>query len=238
MTQPPKKAFERFIAEEAAKALPKKWCLGPDRENPDFIVTEDESQFGLEIVEIFTGPQDEHGSHRRRAESETQRVVNALRAEYEKKDDTPLFVKLVGDMHRDNLEAVVPTLHELNLAAESPSHQVRFEVVKGPAKLSVYVTRGLQRADWYCVNDRAGWVNHNPVERITDVINRKAKNLPRYRKDAGLDDIRLLVVANQRMNSGKLRLEEHPVLDLQGFQIVYFFSFPELVTVFGPRDSS
>lgn len=232
MTRSPQKVAERFIAEDAAKALGKNWCLGPDRENPDFIVIEDGNQFGLEVVEIFAGPQDERGSHRKRAESDTQKVVNALRAEYEAKDDTPLFVRFVGDMRRENLEAVIPTLHELNLSDKPPCHQEHFEVDKGPAKLSVYVTRGIQHADWFCVNDRGGWVDRNPVERITEAINRKAEGLPRYREGAGLDDIRLLVVANRRMNSGKLRLEERPVLDLRGFQAVYFFSYPEGVSVF------
>lgn len=232
MTPSPKKVAERFIAEEAAKALGKKWCLGPDRENPDFIVTEDGKQFGLEVVEIFTGAQDERGAHKKKAESETQKVVNALRAEYEKQDDTPLFVKFVGDMRRENLEAVIPMLHALNLSAKPFGHQDRFEVDKGPAKLSVYVTRGIQHADWFSVNDRGGWVDRNPVERITEAINSKAERLPRYKQGAGIDDIRLLVVANRRMNSGKLRLEECPALDLQGFQVVYFFSYPEGVSVF------
>lgn len=237
MTRSPQKATERFIVEEAAKVLGKKWCLGPDRENPDFIVTEDGNQFGLEVVEIFTGPQDEHGAHRKRAESKTQKVVNELRAEYEKNDDTPLFVKFVGNMCRENLEAVVPTLHELNLSAKLPGHQDRFEVDKGPAKLSVYATRGKQHAGWFCVNDRCGWVDRNPAERITEAINGKAERLPRYREGANLNDIRLIVVANRRMNSGKLRIEERPALDLRGFRAVYFFSYPESVTVFEGRDS-
>jgi len=232
MTQSSQKVAERFIAEEAAKALGKEWCLGSDRENPDFIVTEDGNQFGLEVVEIFTGPQDKHGAHKKKAESETQKVVNALRAEYERNDDTPLIVKFVGDMRRENLEAVVPTLHELNHSAKPFGHQDRFEVDNGPAKLSVYVTRAIEHSNWFCVNDRAGWVDRNPIERITEAINSKAERLPRYREGAGLDDIRLLVVANRRMNSGKLRLEECPALDLRGFQVVYFFSYPEGVSVF------
>jgi hypothetical protein len=231
MTRLPQKAGERFFAEEAAKSLGKKWCLGADRENPDFIVTEDGYQFGLEVVEIFAGPQDERGSHRKRAESETQKVVNGLRTEYEKEDDTPLIVKLVGDMRRENLEAVVPTLHELGLSAKPFGHQDHFEVDKGPTKLSVYVTRAI-RPDWYCVNDRGGWVDRNPVERIAEAINSKAERLSRYKEGAGLDDIRLLVIANRRMNSGKLQLEGNAALDLRGFQVVYFFSYPEGVSTF------
>jgi hypothetical protein len=104
MTRSPHKVGERFFAEEAAKFLGKEWCLGPDRENPDFIVTEGERQFGLEVTYLFAGPQDEHGSHRKMAESNTQKAVNAFEAEYEKKDDTPLAVKLVGDMCRENVD--------------------------------------------------------------------------------------------------------------------------------------
>ena len=231
MTRSPQKEGERFFAEEAAKFLGKEWCFGPDREKPDFIVTEGEKQFGLEVTYLFAGPQDEHGSHRKMAERNTQKAVNALQAEYEKKDDTPLAVKFVGDMCRENIDEVVPTLLQLNFSAKPFGDQDRFEVDKGPAKLSVYVTRAI-RANWFCVNDRVGWVDRKPVERITDAIEDKAKKLPRYRECTGLDDIRLLIVADRRMNSGKLSLEECPALDLRGFHVVYFFAYPECVSIF------
>ncbi len=79
---------------------------------------------------------------------------------------------------------------------------------------------------------RAGWVNRNPADRITKEIEKKSGKLPRYKKCTGLDDIRLLVVANRIMNSGKLSLQKHPALDLRGFHVVYFLSYPESVTVF------
>ena len=95
----------------------------------------------------------------------------------------------------------------------------------------MHVTRALQ-ANWFSVNDRAGSVDPNPVDRITKAIEDKAKKLPRYKECTGLDDIRLLVVANRIMNSGKLSLEECPELDFRGFQVVYFLSYPAPVTVF------
>lgn len=64
MTRPSKKEGERFFVEKAAELLGKTWCLGLDRENPDFIVSEGEKQFGLEVCEIFTGAQSRAGSHR------------------------------------------------------------------------------------------------------------------------------------------------------------------------------
>jgi len=231
MARSPQKEGERFFTEEAAKALGRDWCLGPDRERPDFIITEGKKQFGLEFTYLFTGPQDEHGSHRKRAESDTQKAVNALRAEFEKQDDTPLIVKFVGDMCRENVEEVIPALIELNISAKPFCHQDCFKVDKGPAKLSVYVTRAIH-ANWFYVNDRVGWVDRKPVDRITDAIEDKAKKLPRYRENTGLDDIRLLIVADRRMNSGKLTLEKSPALDLRGFQVVYFYSYPECVSIF------
>ncbi|MGH6975821.1 MAG: hypothetical protein ACREED_02225, partial [Stellaceae bacterium] len=54
-----------------------------------------------------------------------------------------------------------------------------------------------------------------------------------YRESVGLNDIRLLVVANRIMNSGKLSLQGRPAFDVQGFQVVYFLSYPESIEVFG-----
>lgn len=237
MTRSPQKEGERFFTEKAAKALNKEWCLGPDRENPDFIVSEGEKQFGLEVVYIFAGQQDEHGSHKKRAERDTQKAVHALRAEFEKKDDTPLAVKFVGDMCRENVDEVVPILHGWKLSAKPFGCLDSFTVDNGSAKLSVYITRAIQ-PNWFRVNDRVGWVNRNPIDWITETIEGKAKNLPRYKKCSDLDDIRLLIVADRRMNSGRLSLEDSPALDLRGFYAVYFFSYPESVTVFEGRDSS
>ncbi len=231
MTQPSQKEGERFFVEKAAELLGKEWRLGPDRENPDFIVTEGAEQFGLEVGDIFTGPQDEIGSHMKKAESDTQKSVNALRREYEAKDGTPLIVKFVGDMCDENVAAVLPALDAMNLSAKPFGHQDLIEADEGKAKLRVHVTRALQ-ANWFSVNDRVGPVDRNPIDRINKEIEKKSEKLPRYKECTGLDDIRLLVVANRIMNSGKLSLQEHPALDVRGFHGVYFLSYPESAKVF------
>ena len=94
MTRPLQKNHERSFVEEAAKHLGKSWSLGADREHPDFLVTEGEHQFGLEVCEIFTGQQNRHGSVDKRGESDTQRAINAVRTEYEAISNVPLTVKL------------------------------------------------------------------------------------------------------------------------------------------------
>ncbi len=153
MTQPSQKEGERFFVEKAAELLGKGWCLDPDRETPDFIVSEGADQFGLEVCEIFTGPQDEIGAHMKRAESETQRAVNALRREYEAKENIPLIVKFVGDRCDENRAVVLRALTEKNFSTKPFGHQDIIEADEGKAKLSVHVTRALQ-ANWFC----ARWV--------------------------------------------------------------------------------
>ena len=76
-------------------------------------------------------------------------------------------------------------------------------------------------------------INALVVDRKEDFV-----ALPRYKECTGLDDIRLLVVANRIMNSGKLSLQERPALNVRGFQVVYFLSYPESVTVFECADNT
>jgi hypothetical protein len=70
------------------------------------------------------------------------------------------------------------------------------------------------------------------MDRIAKAIEIKSKKLPGYKQCSGLDDIRLLIVANRIFNSGKLVLMKPAALDTRGFHVVYFFSYPESVTVF------
>jgi hypothetical protein len=83
MTRPTQKRRERFFVDQAAKLLGKTWILEADREHPDFIVTEGEQRFGLEVCEIFIGHQDQAGSVMKRTESRIHRQFEALRREYE-----------------------------------------------------------------------------------------------------------------------------------------------------------
>ena len=231
MTRPSKKEGERFLVEKAAEFLGKTWTLGPDREHPDFVVTEGAQQFGLEVCEIFTGQQSGAGSHMKREESETQRAANAIRREYESKKNIPLSVRFVGDMCSENVVAVLRALVAKDFTTKQFGHQEIIDSDKGRGRLRVYATRAL-RANWFCVNDRAGRVDRHPKKSIIAAIEKKSKKLPQYKECSRLDDIRLLVVANRIMNSGKLLLEERTTLDLRGFRVAYFFSYPESIVVF------
>jgi hypothetical protein len=227
MTRPLKKTRERFLVEETAKRLGKAWDLGPDREHPDFFVKEGAQQFGLEVSEIFMGPQSRAGSAMKEVDSNTQRAVEALRHEYEAIANTPLTVKFVGDMCAENIAAVVRALIGEDLPSKPVGHRVIIDEGRG---LRVHVTKAF-RPDWYSVNHRVGWVDRFPIKRIAEAIEKKAKELPRYREAVGAN-IRLLIMADRIHNSGKFMLEETTALDLRGFQAVYFFPYPETVIVF------
>jgi hypothetical protein len=227
MTRQSQKLRERFFAEQAARSLGKSWIVLPEeRENPDFIVADGEQRFGLEVAAVFIGEQDETGSTMKKNESEVQKTINALRAQYEASAQAKLNVKFVGKIEPETLANVVPALIALDL----DSKPIRFQtVLDEKLGLRVHVTKGF-RSDWYSVNDRVGWVNRSPEQIIAGAIRAKGDKLARYKSSVG-EDIRLLLVADAIQNSGKLRLAPESRFDLLGFCEVYFYLYPEQAIV-------
>ena len=86
--------------------------------------------------------------------------------------------------------------------------------------------------DWYSVDDRVGWVG-DASEDINSAIREKAKKLSEYKQNSGLDDIRLLIVADHLRASGMQELRERREFDPQGFQMVYFLNYPESAHAIG-----
>jgi hypothetical protein len=232
MTRRTQKKRERFFAQEAARLLGEPWDFGADRENPDFIVTSGDQRFGLEVTQIFIGPQGHAGSSLKAAEAKMQRIINNLQREFESIENVPLIAKFVGNMEADNLATVIPALLAQDLSSKPIGHHfVHDTTIAHPARarLRVHVTKG--RADWYSVNDRAGFVDRNPRAIITARIAEKAGDLPRYKEAAGIRDVHLLLVADRISNSGKLTLDQGAQFDLHGFGKIYLFPYPENVIV-------
>jgi hypothetical protein len=230
MTRPTQKRRERFFVEQAAGLLGKAWILEEDREHPDFIVTEGAWRFGLEVCEIFTGPQDRTGSAMKRTESTLHRQLEALRREYEAITPTTLRVQIVGRLSPENMTTIVLALVAEDLAFKPVGHHLVIDHGNG---LRLHVTKAL-RPEWFSVNHRVGWVDRNPLPSIVNAIKKKSSELERYRVAAG-PDIRLLLVADRIHNSGKLMLDDAALLDTEGFQIVYVFPYPEPVMIFAAQ---
>jgi hypothetical protein len=233
MTREIQKKEERFYAEQAARSLGKTWVLNDVREHPDFVVIEDGQQFGLEVTELFIGPQGAAGSAMKANEARGQRVLDDLRRKYESHPNSaPLSVRFVGNMEPDNLATVIPRLLEEDLASKPVGHHfVHDTTLKHPFRnrLRVHVTRST-RPRWFNVLDQVGFVDRVPHGIITSAIAKKATELARYTQAAG-DDIRLLLVANQINNSGKLALNDRAEFNFRGFSGVYLFPYPEDVIV-------
>jgi hypothetical protein len=217
---------ERIFVERTAQLLGKTWKIGPDRERPDFIVTEGPRQFGVEVSEIFTGYQTKSGSALKQRESVTQSTLNRLRREFEASSNIPLRAQFVGDLSADNLAAVIPRLVAEEFESKPIGHHAVIDTGNG---LRIHVTRAY-RPEWFSVNDRVGWVDRNPTQRILGAIELKSKNTREYRNV--VSDVRLLLVADRYSNSGKLVLESKAQIDRRGFEVIYFLSHPESVTVF------
>ena len=131
----------------------------------------------------------------------------------------------MGTIKAATIATVIPALVAEDFASKPLGHHVVIDVTN---RLRVFATKAI-RADWFSVNDRVGWANSNPTTLIADLIKMKSEKLPNM--EAAGPDMRLLIVADRTYNSGKLMLEECPLLNLRGFLAVYFFSYPKSVTV-------
>jgi hypothetical protein len=226
VTRPSQKQRERFFTEQAIRSLGYGWTIREECEPPDFIITEGDHHFGLDVAEIFMGQQSGRGSTMKRDESEIHNALNALRLRYETETGINLNVKFLGRIGPDTLADVVSDLVALDLASKPLAYQTVIEKRPGlEAGLKLFVTKSL-RPEWYSANDRVGWVTRNPQNIIAAEIKKKSKKLPQYKAAAG-DDIRLLLVADRVQNSGKIDNQVEDAFDFHGFKAVYLYPHPE-----------
>jgi hypothetical protein len=219
------KEERNFFVEQAIRLIKADWTILAECESPDFIIEEDSYQFGLEVSNIFKGPQTVSGSKTKKRESETQRMLTELQTRYEELVPIQLNVRFVGPIEPETLVPVLQALLDLDLATKPIGFHTVANTQHG---LRVHVTRGF-RSEWISVMDRVGWVDLNPRQIIADAIKQKSKKLLQYQAAAG-SDVRLLLVADGIQNSGKLRLGDDRNFDLHGFNAVYFLRYPEEVT--------
>ncbi len=230
MTTKIQKSDERHFVKMAAKDLGEEWEI-ENFEAPDFIVTTSEGEFGLEVCQIFAGRQDKRGSAFKKGEAENQKRINEARRKYEAQQNVPLQVKLLGDVCPENLNRAVEHLCAMNLSKNLLSDEEQFDVIPCPSRkrLKAFVRRlpeDYSHGKWYRINDRIGWVG-GAFGPIDEMIQRKSEELSRYKENTGLDDIRLLIVADHLRESGMLKLPDCREFEPRGFRGVYFLPYPE-----------
>jgi hypothetical protein len=229
MTRDAQKTAELRFVEKAAEFLGRQWTIGDaERETPDFVVTEGDRRFGLEVTEVFTGEKQDSGSPTKKSERRIQRTINELRKQYEARAGVRLDVRINNLNHAD-MAPIIPALLAMDFASKPEGHEfVRIDLGNG----LILRARKFSRGDWITVDDRVGWVTFDSLPIISEQIRQKALKLPSYQSAVG-DDVRLLMVANRLMNSGKIVLEGTHDPQMHGFRAVYFLSYPETVRVFG-----
>ena len=236
------KVQERIYVEKAADHLNLAWEIGQDREIPDFLISEGNHQFGLEVTEIFVG-KEEKGSESKSRESKIQKTIDSYRRKYEAKRKDLLKVNISGIVSKDlivvNDEVVIKdgvVIKEkmeklLDILLKQPfdsmeiGQKVKFSL-GGRSRASVTKSYSSR---WNSLDYKIGFVNHRPEHAIENRIVEKSKRLEAYINNVG-SDVRLLIVANCLNNSGKLQFAEQnekPNFSTRGFNAVYFLSYPD-----------
>lgn len=221
------KRQELFFVEEAAKTLNVQWNVLEERESPDFIVMEGDRRFGLEVSELFVGKVSGKGSSRKAAESSRKGLIERFQKYYEIRETVPLRVEILGIVSEAAMCQLTQELLDRDIRLMELGERFQLQLAE---TLIARVTRA-STANWSRIDDRIGWVDKNPLPIIEESVKRKSRNVDRYRKAVGTD-VRLLLLANRLHASGKLKLGEASMIDTRGFRAVYFFSYPEKVTVF------
>lgn len=229
MTTETQKWLELRYATKTYEKLGRSWSVTPapdESDWPDILVVEDGHEFGLEVREIFPD-ESPKGSINRRSEAGNNQIIRDIAKAYYEGAGLPISVKFIGKI--SDQAAIV---NELWTASKNIAgiDQLRLElssfttmyVRKLPASFENY-------SSWTYVSDRVGWVGKLDTSFVQEKIDEKSAKLEKYTKN--IDDIRLLLVCNRELNSGKFVYLPEGEIKLSGFKEVYFLSYPESACV-------
>jgi hypothetical protein len=225
MTTETQKWLELRYVTKAYEKLGKSWSVdsAPDESDwPDILAVEDGHKFGIEIREIFPDESTKGSVNRRREANNDQSIRDIAKAYYED-SDLPISLKFIGDI--SNQTAIVNKLW--SASKDIPDmDQVRLEL---SSSCTMYIRKLPSRFEnynrWTYVSDRAGWVGKLDTDFIQEKIDEKSSKLEKYTRN--IDDVRLLLVCNRDLNSGKFVYSPEGTINPSGFKEVYFLSYPD-----------
>jgi len=224
-----KKIIERAYAEQVARQLGVIWRLGADRETPDFLVeTEQGGRFGLEVTTAYADKRSKKaGSSLLEGELFRESWLLAIRDAFTAVGGPSLHVRYYGSSTgptraNEITAALLAFAQRTDRGVESLWHDF------ADGRLFAFET---PHRSWHVASDRARtpYVDGQPLQNSIDA---KKKRLGKYREICS--DIRLLVVATSIYDSGNIEIPENFRPDLQGFDAVYFYSYPRLIRAFFP----
>ena len=248
MTRGIQKQDELRFSREAARLMDLRWKFVARDESdggPDFIVYEGTRAFWLEVHEIFSGEMSpKKGSRSKQIQAETQKRINEIRRRYEEMEqNVTLYAKFLGTLKNFDMALVVNALVSMGLRETNFPHCEELELRHKLSQLKIFVRRlpdgwprdRLSRPDWFGVMDSVGWVEQG-TRKILDAVTTKSEKIGQYRRNIAAHlnlgdledtDVRLLVVADRMWSYGQIAPGAELMGNLQGFDAVYFFPFPE-----------
>lgn len=211
------KCRELQFVECAARLLGQNWQAQP-HERPDFIVSCDDASFAMEVTEIHLGPKNRKGSEKKKAEAANSKWLKSIRTEFDPNSEIPLNLKFLGSATDAARQSILTALRSEHFDQRPILHRLVTKFSEG----KLWVTKEFHQ-NWGFLNDEAGWVSQD-CTYLQEAISKKSSKINAYRIIH--PDVRLLVVAERKFNSGKIFLENDSRVDLMGFNAVYFLSYP------------
>jgi hypothetical protein len=220
MTRPTQKEAERRWVEEARQHLGRHWLIQGASEPPDIIALDGLRRVGIEVREVFTGPQRRGGSTIKKRESRNVSAMRDLIHAYYLRRHDPIQVSFVGfEDLRSDFERVLGML--VRRKPRQPWTHTKLHL--GPLKSLLVMDLPAEcgaYGRWSSVSDMCGWVSTITAKTVQQVITQKAADLSRYRDS--VDHRVLLIVSNRLMNSGRFEYDPDIRVDLMGFDEVIF----------------
>ncbi len=138
----------------------------------------------VSVHEIFSGATTrQRGSNLKMHQVTTQSLIDRIRQQYESiANGGRLYVKFVGDLHRDCIEPIVQCLLEMNLREKKFPHAEVRVLEHAPTHLKLFVRRlpddwpcdRLSRPDWFSVMDSGGWREQGSRKILQGRANQKS----------------------------------------------------------------
>ena len=213
-----KKELELSIVKRAAGLLNEHW-VAKCRETPDFEIDCLTQTFGFEVTQVFAGSiSKRRGSGEKRQEIDNQSWMDCLRREYESHSSVSLHVRYSGRKSNKVRSEILRALLAQDFLSQNIPLPTRVRLDEGVLFFNKEFV-----SNWYFLKDQVGWVSkENNI--IQKAIDSKAEKLQQYRQC--YRDMRLLVFAEPKWNSGKIQLNLEQSINRQGFEVVYFLSYP------------
>lgn len=198
--------------------------LVAERESPDFVLSDAQGEFGLEVAQIFRD-RSESGSPSKAVESRRSKYLRRLALDYYSRSGLPLLVQArIPDQFQYDVQALSERLmaernHEPWRSSEfSLAQDATFELTPLPDEAGQY-------SRWVCINNSVGWRGWLCADDLAPTIEDKSMKLAEYRSATAR--VSLLLVVDVTQASGTLRWPDDVVPpSAQGFDAVYLYLHP------------